>query len=242
MLRDGEAALDVVQEFALALSRRASFRAEGTLEAWLWHRPQPCATGSARGSTQMRMTLVPTATDRRSYAATVVICETEVPLEIGVNPIWYDDRDTGQRRINGSTLLVAERGTRRLFASAVLRTDRTRAETGPLTTGTAASAPPKPADQRNNNDQAAAAGAGTMRVWSRRCFTSSAHAVAAGRSSSNRSSSARRRQSASVGRYIAGATGTSSRNIRTCCPGVLRVARTRGSLRGREQLPGPGPS
>jgi hypothetical protein len=64
-----------------------------------------------------------TATDRRSYAATVVTCETEVPLEIGVNPIWYDDRDTGQRRINGSTLLVAERGTLRLFASAILRTD-----------------------------------------------------------------------------------------------------------------------
>ena len=37
LLRDGEAALDVVQEgFALALRRRSSFRGEGTLEAWLW--------------------------------------------------------------------------------------------------------------------------------------------------------------------------------------------------------------
>lgn len=37
LLRDGEAAYEVVQEaFALALSRRSSFRGEGTLEAWLW--------------------------------------------------------------------------------------------------------------------------------------------------------------------------------------------------------------
>lgn len=37
LLRDGEAALDVVQEgFAIALRRRSSFRGDGTLEAWLW--------------------------------------------------------------------------------------------------------------------------------------------------------------------------------------------------------------
>jgi RNA polymerase sigma factor (sigma-70 family) len=37
LLGDGEAALDVVQDgFALALRRRASFRGEGSLEAWLW--------------------------------------------------------------------------------------------------------------------------------------------------------------------------------------------------------------
>jgi RNA polymerase sigma factor (sigma-70 family) len=37
LLSDGEAALDVVQDgFALALRRRASFRGEGSLEAWLW--------------------------------------------------------------------------------------------------------------------------------------------------------------------------------------------------------------
>lgn len=37
LLRDGDAALDVVQEgFALALRRCSSFRGEGTLEAWLW--------------------------------------------------------------------------------------------------------------------------------------------------------------------------------------------------------------
>ena len=37
LLRDGEAALDVVQEgFAIALDRRRSFRGEGGLEAWLW--------------------------------------------------------------------------------------------------------------------------------------------------------------------------------------------------------------
>jgi RNA polymerase sigma factor (sigma-70 family) len=37
LLGDGEAAIDVVQDgFALALRRRASFRGEGSLEAWLW--------------------------------------------------------------------------------------------------------------------------------------------------------------------------------------------------------------
>jgi RNA polymerase sigma factor (sigma-70 family) len=37
LLGDGDAALDVVQDgFALALRRRASFRGEGSLEAWLW--------------------------------------------------------------------------------------------------------------------------------------------------------------------------------------------------------------
>lgn len=36
-LRDGEAALDVVQEgFAIALRRRGSFRGEASLETWLW--------------------------------------------------------------------------------------------------------------------------------------------------------------------------------------------------------------
>jgi RNA polymerase sigma-70 factor (ECF subfamily) len=36
-LRDGEAALDVVQDgFALALRKRRSFRGDGNLEAWLW--------------------------------------------------------------------------------------------------------------------------------------------------------------------------------------------------------------
>lgn len=37
LLRDGEAALDVVQHgFALALARRQTFRNEGSLEAWVW--------------------------------------------------------------------------------------------------------------------------------------------------------------------------------------------------------------
>jgi RNA polymerase sigma-70 factor (ECF subfamily) len=37
VLRDGDEAYDAVQDaFALALRRRASFRREGTLEAWLW--------------------------------------------------------------------------------------------------------------------------------------------------------------------------------------------------------------
>jgi RNA polymerase sigma factor (sigma-70 family) len=37
LLRDGEAALDVVQQgFALALARRQTFRNDGSLEAWVW--------------------------------------------------------------------------------------------------------------------------------------------------------------------------------------------------------------
>jgi RNA polymerase sigma-70 factor, ECF subfamily len=37
MLRDSDAALDVVQDaFAIALRRRRSFRGEGNLEAWVW--------------------------------------------------------------------------------------------------------------------------------------------------------------------------------------------------------------
>jgi RNA polymerase sigma-70 factor (ECF subfamily) len=37
MLRDGEAALDVVQEaFARALRGRSAFRRDGNLESWLW--------------------------------------------------------------------------------------------------------------------------------------------------------------------------------------------------------------
>lgn len=60
-------------------------------------------------------------TDRRSSAPTTVTCKTNALLEIGLNPIWYEDGSG--RRINGSTIFVAERGTRRLLASAVLRTD-----------------------------------------------------------------------------------------------------------------------
>jgi RNA polymerase sigma-70 factor (ECF subfamily) len=37
LLRDGEEALDVVQDgFALALRQRRSFRGDGTLEGWVW--------------------------------------------------------------------------------------------------------------------------------------------------------------------------------------------------------------
>jgi RNA polymerase sigma-70 factor (ECF subfamily) len=37
MLRDGDAALDVVQDgFAQALDRRRTFRREGSLEGWIW--------------------------------------------------------------------------------------------------------------------------------------------------------------------------------------------------------------
>jgi hypothetical protein len=62
-----------------------------------------------------------TDTDRRSYAPTELACASNVPLAIGVNPIWFVEGAVA--RINGSTLLVAERGTKRLIASAVLRRD-----------------------------------------------------------------------------------------------------------------------
>jgi hypothetical protein len=61
--------------------------------------------------------------DQRSYASSKLTCETGAPLDIVVNPIWYHDVETGKNRTNGTTLLVAERGTRRTFASAVLRRD-----------------------------------------------------------------------------------------------------------------------
>jgi len=61
--------------------------------------------------------------DQKTYAATEVTCETDVPLEIVVNPIWYHNRDTGERRLNGTTVLIAARGTKHSLASAVLRSD-----------------------------------------------------------------------------------------------------------------------
>ena len=56
-------------------------------------------------------------TDSRSYEPHAVTCSTERPLEIAVNPIWFENR------MVGSTLAVAERGTTHLLASAVLRRD-----------------------------------------------------------------------------------------------------------------------
>jgi hypothetical protein len=61
--------------------------------------------------------------DRRSYAPTELACAPGSPLEIVVNPIWYHDGDRGESRMNGTNLFVAERGTRRLLASAILRRD-----------------------------------------------------------------------------------------------------------------------
>lgn len=61
------------------------------------------------------------ALDGRSYGATRVRCVTNVPLEIMVNPVWYEDETTGSWRVIGSSLLVAERETKRSIASAVFK-------------------------------------------------------------------------------------------------------------------------
>jgi hypothetical protein len=50
--------------------------------------------------------------DGISHAATKVTCVTDVELEVAVNPVWFGSE------IVGSNLLVAERGTKRLIATA----------------------------------------------------------------------------------------------------------------------------
>jgi hypothetical protein len=55
----------------------------------------------------------------KSSAATTVICETDVELQVAVNPVWY------RSEIVGSNMLVADRKTRRLIASAGFKRDPT---------------------------------------------------------------------------------------------------------------------
>jgi hypothetical protein len=52
---------------------------------------------------------------RASYEATTVTCETDAALQVAVNPIWE------RSEIVGSSLVVAERATRDVIASAVLK-------------------------------------------------------------------------------------------------------------------------
>ena len=54
-----------------------------------------------------------------SSAATTVICETDVELQVAVNPVWY------RSEIVGSNMLVADRKTKRLIASAGFKRDPT---------------------------------------------------------------------------------------------------------------------
>lgn len=61
-------------------------------------------------------------TQQRDGAAELT-CDTNVPLEVAVNPIWRVDSETSEATIAGSTLVVAERGTKRLLASAVVGHD-----------------------------------------------------------------------------------------------------------------------
>jgi len=64
--------------------------------------------------------------DKRSYAAVTLQCATDAELQIAVNPIWDTGLDgvADGAQIVGSTLLVAERGARKVFASAVLVRDQ----------------------------------------------------------------------------------------------------------------------
>jgi hypothetical protein len=51
-----------------------------------------------------------------SYEATTVRCQIGAALQVAVNPIWDE-----YRKIVGSTMLVAERATRQVIASAVMK-------------------------------------------------------------------------------------------------------------------------
>lgn len=54
--------------------------------------------------------------EERSYQATTITCQTDAALQVAVNPIWDE-----HGKIVGSTMLVAERATRQLIASTVLK-------------------------------------------------------------------------------------------------------------------------
>lgn len=55
--------------------------------------------------------------DKRSYGPVTVECSVDAPLQVAVNPIWEGTV------IRGSTMLVADRRTKRVIASAVLVRD-----------------------------------------------------------------------------------------------------------------------
>lgn len=58
LLRDADAALDVVQDgFARALRQRRSFRGEGSLEAWIWRIVLNLVGGRQRAASADRMQL-----------------------------------------------------------------------------------------------------------------------------------------------------------------------------------------
>jgi RNA polymerase sigma factor (sigma-70 family) len=66
LLRDGEAALDVVQEgFSLALQRRTSFRGDGSVEAWVWRIVLNVARDRQRSSRKQRRLLPAAASEER---------------------------------------------------------------------------------------------------------------------------------------------------------------------------------
>ncbi len=55
--------------------------------------------------------------DKRSYGRVTLECSPTTPLQVAVNPIWEGNV------IRGSTLLAADRSTKRVIASAVLTRD-----------------------------------------------------------------------------------------------------------------------
>jgi hypothetical protein len=62
---------------------------------------------------------------RASYVATTVSCESDAALQVAVNPIWDE-----HGKIVGSSLLVAERATRDVIASAVVKEPEPTASPG----------------------------------------------------------------------------------------------------------------
>jgi len=64
ILRDGDSACDAVQEaFAAAVRKRASFRGEGPLEAWLWRAVVNCSLNQLRRNPSPRMAAEPAYED-----------------------------------------------------------------------------------------------------------------------------------------------------------------------------------
>lgn len=55
--------------------------------------------------------------DKRSYSPVALECSVDVPFQVAVHPIWDGEV------IRGSTMVVADRGTQRVFASAVFKRD-----------------------------------------------------------------------------------------------------------------------
>jgi len=99
-LRDGEAALEVVQEgFALALTRRGSFRNEGSVEGWVWQivlnvaRDRQRSIRSERSLRPVEMSLEVRVADDELRASLLALPERQ---RLAVFLRYYADLSYGQ--------------------------------------------------------------------------------------------------------------------------------------------------